>query len=69
MGIPQNEELFNHVIKYANNQAKEKAALQKGGAMGKGSVEAQIENEISAIRDKLKAKVVSIKEPNHLEFI
>ena len=25
MGIPQNEELFSHVIKYADKQAKEKA--------------------------------------------
>ena len=40
MGIPQNEELFNHVIKYANKEAENKQDQKKGTKIGKNNVEA-----------------------------
>lgn len=61
MGIPQNEELFNHVIKLANTEAS------KGKAQIAESKEATLNRELEAILHR--SKIIVKKEINPLDYL
>lgn len=71
MGIPQNEELFNNVIK-ANREAAEAAQASKKqenknpAKFKRNNEDEEIEEEIKAIRDKLNSKLKNVKEISQL---
>ena len=69
MNIPQNKELFEFVIKTGvkgvGTETADKAIL-KGGMR---SQDEEMENEIQAIRGRLRRKIEKVKDQDHLEFI
>lgn len=75
MNIPQNKELFENVIKSSKDQhvnATEGAAddYEPPSKLKKGAPEdEEMENEIMAIRAKLRKKITSVKDVNLLEFL
>lgn len=77
MNIPQNQELFNNVIKNAIAEVEQEEGIEQKpdkkltlSPKKIGKLEDQeIEEEIAAIREKLRGKFKEIKEPNHMEFL
>ena len=70
MNIPQNRVLFDDVIKYAVHDVKQ--TDEADGTVAKKrtvSVEEEMENEIKAIRNRMRRELPKVKEENPLEFM
>ena len=67
MDIPQNDFLFNYVID-ANNEALKDTGHSVNGKKVRNA-DQEIEDEIKAIRERLRGKISEIKEENHVQFL